>query len=183
MKKFLLLLLFVGAGVFASTALATGGPPWGQDPCSHGSTGKQCKPDPQPDKGKDCEKHGKNGGVNEDHCKGTTPPPPCTVNCTPPPPCKVNCTPNPPKQPPTVAKCPINTTPIQANPLVCLKVETKTRVVPQCYTGPMVPTDALAAVRDITKRGVPDSMVTPMYDGAALQPYSQGFIFTQGRLK
>lgn len=66
--------------------------------------------------------------------------------------------------------------------LVKAITEAKTRVVPQCYTGPMIPTDALAAVRDITKRGVPDSLVTPFYDGAALQPYSEGFIFTQGRL-
>jgi hypothetical protein len=67
--------------------------------------------------------------------------------------------------------------------LVKTIVETKTRVVPQAYTGPMVPTDALAAVRDITKRGVPDSMVTPMYDGKTVTtPYAQGWFFTQGRM-
>ena len=49
--------------------------PPGQDECEHGNTAKPCKEDPQPDKGKDCEAHGNNGGVNEDHCKGdeTTP--------------------------------------------------------------------------------------------------------------
>lgn len=49
--------------------IANATPP-GQDPCSHGATGKPCRPDPQPNNGKDCEKHGKNGGVNEDHCSG-----------------------------------------------------------------------------------------------------------------
>ena len=44
----------------------------GADPCSHGKTGKDCRPDPQPTNGKDCEDHGKRGGVNEDHCAGTT---------------------------------------------------------------------------------------------------------------
>lgn len=41
--------------------------PPGQGPCSHGNTGKECKPDPSPN-GKDCDAHGNNGGVNEDHC-------------------------------------------------------------------------------------------------------------------
>lgn len=68
--------------------------------------------------------------------------------------------------------------------LVKTIVETKTRVVPQCYTGPMIPTDPLAAVRDITRRGVPDSMVTPFYDAATSgTPYQAGFFFTMGRLK
>lgn len=68
--------------------------------------------------------------------------------------------------------------------LVKTIVETKTRVVPQCYTGPMVPTDPLAAVRDITRRGVPDSMVTPFYDAATSgTPYQAGWFFTMGRLK
>lgn len=48
----------------------TGGPP-GQGECEHGNSGKDCKPDPQPGHGKDCEKHGKKGGVNEDHCTPT----------------------------------------------------------------------------------------------------------------
>lgn len=68
--------------------------------------------------------------------------------------------------------------------LVKTIVETKTRVVPQSYTGPMLPTDPLAAVRDITRRGVPDSMVTPFYDAQTSgTPYQAGFFFTQGRLK
>lgn len=67
--------------------------------------------------------------------------------------------------------------------LVQAITETGIRVVPQCYTGPMIPTDALAAVRDITKRGVPDSLVTPMYDGKVVNtPYAEGWFFTMGRM-
>jgi hypothetical protein len=44
--------------------------PPGQGPCSHGNTGKDCKPDPSAN-GKDCDLHGQNGGVNEDHCLAT----------------------------------------------------------------------------------------------------------------
>jgi hypothetical protein len=54
-----------------------------QDGCDHGNTGKACRPDPSPH-GKDCDKHGKHGGINEDHCKaGVTPTPTPTVGPTP----------------------------------------------------------------------------------------------------
>lgn len=77
MKKHLLLTLIsallIASGVIASMALANGGgppsTPPGQGECSHGASGKECRPDPQPEHGKDCEEHGKHGGVNEDHCK------------------------------------------------------------------------------------------------------------------
>lgn len=42
------------------------------DGCDHGATGKPCRPDPQPEHGKDCVKHGNHGGINEDHCSGGT---------------------------------------------------------------------------------------------------------------
>jgi hypothetical protein len=84
MKKFLclaaLLVLALGvmtggvvAGFAASSAPPT--PPPGQGDCSHGKTGNICKPDPQPEQGKDCDTHGNPGvgGVNEDHCLGTSP--------------------------------------------------------------------------------------------------------------
>jgi hypothetical protein len=84
MKKFLCLaaLLVLGLGVMtggvvagfaASSAPPT--PPPGQGDCSHGKTGKVCKPDPQPEQGKDCDTHGNPGvgGVNEDHCLATSP--------------------------------------------------------------------------------------------------------------
>lgn len=81
----------------------SGGPP-GQGECQHGNSGQECKPDPQPEHGQDCEEHGPNeGGVNEDHCLPTTsattstvttpptttsvtePPPPVTTTSEPPP--------------------------------------------------------------------------------------------------
>lgn len=77
------LLVCLTAGVFAAYALAGKPPaPPGKDPCSHGNTGKPCRPDPQPDRGKDCEPHGKQGGVNEDHCKDETHPPTTTETTT-----------------------------------------------------------------------------------------------------
>jgi hypothetical protein len=68
--------------------------------------------------------------------------------------------------------------------LVKACVDAKIRVVPQAYSGPMIPTDALACVRDLTTgySPYPDVLVTPFYDGSALQPWWQGFVFTQGRL-
>jgi hypothetical protein len=57
-----------GAAAFAASTDKPPSPP-GQAECGHGNTEKPCKEDPQPDKGKDCEAHGNQGGVNEDHCK------------------------------------------------------------------------------------------------------------------
>jgi cobalamin biosynthesis Mg chelatase CobN len=64
-------------GVMTGATAALAGPalpvaPPGQGDCSHGNTGKVCKPDPSTS-GKDCDSHGKNsvGGVNEDHCLAT----------------------------------------------------------------------------------------------------------------
>ena len=62
------------AGSWAAGASAEPPPaPPGQGPCSHGNTGKECKPDPSVN-GKDCDLHGNNGGVNEDHCLAATTP-------------------------------------------------------------------------------------------------------------
>lgn len=75
MKKIAAALIVAGIGLFAVTpAIAAPGNPHQeeQDGCDHGHTGKPCRPDPQPTKGKDCVKHGKHGGINEDHCAGTT---------------------------------------------------------------------------------------------------------------
>jgi LPXTG-motif cell wall-anchored protein len=62
---------------FTPKAMAAKPPsPPGQGECEHGNSNKPCKDDPQPEHGKDCEEHGpKNGGVNEDHCKGEDNPP------------------------------------------------------------------------------------------------------------
>ena len=60
---------------------------------------------------------------------------------------------------------------------------TKTRIVPQCYNGAMTKVwDTLAGARDLTKRGIPDGLVSPFYDAAHLPEYWDGFAFTQGRL-
>jgi len=76
MKKHLAtvaLALLVGVLGFAAAGVAVAGngkpplPP-GQGECEHGNSGMPCKDDPQPDNGKDCEEHGNQGGVNEDHC-------------------------------------------------------------------------------------------------------------------
>jgi hypothetical protein len=75
----LVLAVFVGVLGFAvsGVAVAAGNEkppsPPGQGECEHGNSGQECKADPQPDKGKDCEEHGNNGGVNEDHCAGNAP--------------------------------------------------------------------------------------------------------------
>jgi hypothetical protein len=63
-----------GVSGFAASSAPPTAPP-GQGDCSHGNTGKVCRPDPQPEQGKDCDTHGNEGigGVNEDHCLGTSP--------------------------------------------------------------------------------------------------------------
>src|SRR5512144_1056740 len=78
MKKqlatFALAILVGGLGfVVAGVAVAGNGKPPsppGQGKCEHGDSGQSCKEDPQPEKGKDCQEHGNQGGVNEDHCTG-----------------------------------------------------------------------------------------------------------------
>jgi hypothetical protein len=62
--------LLAASWVAGASAEQPPAPP-GQGPCSHGNTGKECKPDPS-ENGKDCDLHGNNGGVNEDHCLATT---------------------------------------------------------------------------------------------------------------
>jgi hypothetical protein len=64
------LLLFQGVTASAGTGYGTGD-------CHHGNSNKPCKEDPQPTHGKDCLKHGKHGGENQDHCL------PATLNPTP----------------------------------------------------------------------------------------------------
>jgi hypothetical protein len=65
------------AGIGASSALAIAGTPAAGNPpstvpgspgddCSHGNSGKDCRPDPS-ENGKDCDDHG-NARGNEDHC-------------------------------------------------------------------------------------------------------------------
>ena len=69
-------LLIAGIGVSVALASNGNGPPSsppGQGECEHGNSGQECKPDPQPEHGQECDEHGPNeGGVNEDHCLSTT---------------------------------------------------------------------------------------------------------------
>jgi hypothetical protein len=62
----------------------------------------------------------------------------------------------------------------------------KIRVVPQCYGGTGgamdYAVDTLVAARDLTKRGLPDALITPFYDAARLPFAWDGFAFTMGRL-
>lgn len=68
MKSVVLVIVFLAGLAFAGVA-SSNDPP-GRDPCSHGATGKPCRPDPSTN-GKDCDHHGK-GGANEDHCVSTS---------------------------------------------------------------------------------------------------------------
>ena len=76
MKKLLMVVGCVAAfalGGVAAVAAQPGSNNPGSpgDNCSHGNANKPCKPDPQPDRGKDCLDHG-NARGNEDYCLGTT---------------------------------------------------------------------------------------------------------------
>ena len=62
---------FGGAAAFAATADKPPTPP-GQPNCEHGNSGAECKEDPQPEHGGDCQEHGNKGGQNEDHCLDET---------------------------------------------------------------------------------------------------------------
>lgn len=78
MKRALLLLaaaaLLTGGVTVAALATPPTDPP-GQGECEHGNSGQECKPDPQPGHGQDCDEHGPfEGGVNEDHCLPETTP-------------------------------------------------------------------------------------------------------------
>jgi len=64
-------------------------------------------------------------------------------------------------------------------------VALRVRVVPQCYDAPMTHSWCpLAMARDLTKRGFPDSLISPFYDAAKLDQVQwwSGFAFIQSRL-
>ncbi len=58
----------------------------------------------------------------------------------------------------------------------------RTRVVPQAYTGDMRRMSEDGTLRDLTRRGFPESQVSLFYDAAQLPINWDGFAFTQGRL-
>lgn len=59
---------------------------------------------------------------------------------------------------------------------------TRVRVVPQTFTGNMTRQESDAVLRDLTKRGIPESLISPFYDAAQLGIGWDGFAFTAGRL-
>lgn len=61
-------------------------------------------------------------------------------------------------------------------------VATKTRVVPQCFVGNMDRRESDMVLRDLTKRGFPESSVSMFYDAAQLGVGWDGYAFTMGRL-
>jgi hypothetical protein len=88
MKKLMVIAAVIAAfGLGTAAAFAAGSDkppsPPGQDECEHGNSQKPCKEDPQPEHGADCEEHGNQGGVNEDHCKEGETIPTETVPTTP----------------------------------------------------------------------------------------------------
>jgi hypothetical protein len=58
----------------------------------------------------------------------------------------------------------------------------RTRVVPQCFIGNMARRESDMVLRDLTKRGFPDTSVSMFYDAANLGVGWDGFAFTMGRL-
>lgn len=78
------ILLFV-AGAFNTTSVSATPP--GQDQYCHGANQTDCRPDPQPDHGHDCDHPNGNTIGNDDHCspcKDDCGPPPCQHDCEPP---------------------------------------------------------------------------------------------------
>lgn len=61
-------------------------------------------------------------------------------------------------------------------------VGVRVRVVPQCFTGDMTRRESDIVLRDLTKRGFPESSVSMFYDAAQLGAGWDGYAFTMGRL-
>lgn len=66
--------------------------------------------------------------------------------------------------------------------LVAAIVNARVRVVPQAYTGDMRPIAQDAVLRDLLKRGIPDTSINLFYDARTLPLEWSGFAFTMGRL-
>jgi hypothetical protein len=63
-----LVLLIVVATLTAPAAKVSADPLGNDGACEHANSQAECREDPQPDHGKDCEAHGANLDGNEDHC-------------------------------------------------------------------------------------------------------------------
>ncbi len=64
---------FAAAGVAVAANEKPPSPP-GQGECEHGNSGKPCRDDPQPEKGKDCEEHGHRGDPDPPRVRGSLAP-------------------------------------------------------------------------------------------------------------
>jgi len=58
----------------------------------------------------------------------------------------------------------------------------RVRVVPQCFVGNMARRESDIVLRDVIRRGFPESVVSCFYDAAQLGADWNGFAFTMGRL-
>lgn len=58
----------------------------------------------------------------------------------------------------------------------------RVRVVPQCFIGNMARRESDMVLRDLTKRGFPEHVVSMFYDAANLGVGWDGYAFTAGRL-
>ena len=83
MKRTVAILAMAAGALFLVQGVTAASPGIGGGPCHHGNSNKPCKPDPQPSHGKDCLKHGKHGGENQDHCIVTPVTPNPSVTPTP----------------------------------------------------------------------------------------------------
>jgi hypothetical protein len=124
MKKLMMIAAMIavfGLGTAAAFAASSDKPPSppGQDECEHGNSQKPCKEDPQPDHGADCEEHGNQGGVNEDHCKADETTPTETVPTTP-----TETTPTTPTETTSTETTPTETTSTQTNATETTPAET-----------------------------------------------------------
>jgi hypothetical protein len=121
----LVLAVLMGILGFAVSGVAVAGTadkppaPPGQGECNHGNADKECKADPQPEHGKDCEAHGNSGGVNEDHCR-----PQETTPTTP-----TETTPTTPTE--TTPTTPVVTTPTETTPNVTTPQSTTPTQAPE----------------------------------------------------
>lgn len=133
------------------------GPP-GQDECSHGNSDKPCREDPQPDHGKDCEEHGNNGGINEDHCLATATTPPNSTNTPVPPTGTATATP--------VASSTATNTPVPPTGTPTATVGTTSQLGPAptvviTQTTPVVVTPVVPAPRTFTAPAAGDGGLLP----------------------
>lgn len=148
------------AGVSTAAASGNGKPEEapGQGECAHGNSGKPCRDDPQPEHGKDCERHGNQGGVNEDHCGGAPAPPTTTTTTT----TVVTTTSVPPAQTTPVHTSPPSTTPKQEEP----KEERATTSTP--------PKVATTKTEDAPKQPAKQATAEPKQDAkAAVAPAAE----------